>query len=109
MVRVPERQQPKAQAHSEKFSTEDIDEKTCRKRQVLGDSESAEKLERLAAVRSFYHEELAGNSEAGDNRLPIQKVVRSHLSSSGHHFSAALKRCRIWRTKHLNAEAPTLE
>jgi hypothetical protein len=73
MVRVPERQQPKAQAHSEGFPTKDIDEKTCRKRQVLGDPESAEKLEKLAAVGSFYHEELAGNSKAGDNPIPLKK------------------------------------
>jgi hypothetical protein len=43
MVRVPERQQPKAQVHCEGFPAKDIDEKTCRKRQVLGGSESAEK------------------------------------------------------------------
>ena len=43
-MRVPERQQPKAQAHSEGIPAIDIDDKTCRKRQVLGDSESAEKL-----------------------------------------------------------------
>jgi hypothetical protein len=44
MVRVPERQQPKAQAHSEGFPAKDIDDKTCRKRQVLDHPESAEKL-----------------------------------------------------------------
>jgi hypothetical protein len=40
MVRVPERQQPKAQAYSEGFPEKEIDEKTCRKRQVLDGSES---------------------------------------------------------------------
>jgi hypothetical protein len=40
MVRVPERQQPKTQAHSEGFWSKEIDEKTCRKRQVLSQSEA---------------------------------------------------------------------
>jgi hypothetical protein len=44
MVRVHERQQPKAQAHSDGFWEKEIDDKTCRKRQVLGGSENAEKL-----------------------------------------------------------------
>ena len=44
IVRVPERQQPKAQAHSEGFGEKEKDEKTCRKRQVLGVSENAVKL-----------------------------------------------------------------
>jgi hypothetical protein len=74
-VRVPERQQPKAQAHSEGFLTKDIDEKTCRKRQVLRQSERlrCREAEKLAAVGSLYHEELADKAGLGITGIPLKK------------------------------------
>jgi hypothetical protein len=74
-VRVPERQQPKAQAHSEEFRANDIDEKTCRSGKFWLILRVQREAEKLAAARSFYHEEPAGNSEAGDNRKPLHKAL----------------------------------
>jgi hypothetical protein len=68
MVRVPERQQPKTQAQFGGFPAEDIDGKTCRKRQVLADPGECGEAEKLAAVQSFYHAELADKSKGGDKR-----------------------------------------
>ena len=66
-MRVPERQQPKAQAHSYAIQGGKKDEKTCRKRQVLGGSETAEKLEELAAVALLYQMQLSVKIGPGDN------------------------------------------
>jgi hypothetical protein len=67
MVRVPERQQPKARAHSYEIQGGKKDEKTCRKRQVLGGSESADKPEKLAAVTLLYQTQCNGKTGPVDN------------------------------------------